>query len=95
MCVAYCSLGLHIMFDADINSTWYVCDVPEQEKHAIVASYNLYKQAGYNSVTLVDSMTGKLLSIFDFTQVKCAPITEKQAQKAIAGEMKFIFDDEE
>lgn len=83
------------MFDADINSTWLVCDIPEQEEHAIVASYNVYQDIKYNRITLVDSMTGRLLSIFDFTQVKCAVISEKQAQKVLKGEMRFIFDDED
>ncbi len=79
------------MFDADINSTWFVCDVPEQEEHAIVASYNTYRDN--NIITLVDSRTGRLFAIYD--RVFCAPITEKQAQKALKGKMKFIFDEEE
>lgn len=79
------------MFDADINSTWYVCDVPQQEQHAIVASYNAYR---YNNIiTLFDSKTGRLFTIYE--RLKCSTITEKQAQKALKGEMNFTFDDED
>ncbi len=79
------------MFDADINSTWFVCDVPEQEEHAIVASYNVYK--GDRMITLVDSKTGRLFAIYD--KIMCAPITEKQAKKALDDELRFEFDNED
>jgi hypothetical protein len=79
------------MFDADINSSWYVCDVPQQEQHAIVASYNIYKSD--RVITLVDSKTGQLFAIYD--QIMCAPITEKQAQQALADELRFEFDNED
>lgn len=78
------------MFDADINSHWFVCDIPLREEHAIVAKYNVFQGSRY--LTLVDSKTGDMFSIYE--DINCAPITEKQAQKAIANELKFVFDNE-
>lgn len=79
------------MFDADINSSWFVCDIPLREEHAIVASYNVFQGSRY--LTLVDSKTKEMFSIYE--DINCAPITEKQAQKALDNELRFIFDNEE